>query len=58
VLGFPDYDAVGINGMARWEKQLDGMVADFKVYNYAGMFQMMGNQSMSNTHWPLLFYLS
>jgi hypothetical protein len=37
VLGFPDYDFAGINGMARWEKQLDGVAATFKVFDYDGL---------------------
>jgi hypothetical protein len=35
VLGFPDYDLAGINGMARWRKQLDGIAATFRVFNYS-----------------------
>jgi hypothetical protein len=37
ILGFPDYDVAGINGMSRWEKQLDGIAATFKVFDYAGL---------------------
>ncbi|MDR2628847.1 MAG: hypothetical protein LBC30_02560 [Puniceicoccales bacterium] len=37
VLGFPDYDSAGINGMSRWEKQLDGIAATFWVFDYAGL---------------------
>ncbi|MDR1457548.1 MAG: hypothetical protein LBI47_01715 [Puniceicoccales bacterium] len=37
VIGFPDYDLAGINGMSRWGKQLDGIAASFKVFSYAGL---------------------
>jgi hypothetical protein len=37
ILGFPDYDFAGINGMSRWGKQLDGIAATFKVFDYAGL---------------------
>ncbi|MDR2628911.1 MAG: hypothetical protein LBC30_02905, partial [Puniceicoccales bacterium] len=37
VLGFPDYDAAGITGMSRWRKQLNGMTAEFEVFDYTGM---------------------
>jgi hypothetical protein len=37
ILGFPDYDFAGINGMARWEKQLHGIATTFKVFDYAGL---------------------
>jgi hypothetical protein len=44
VLGFPDYDAAGINGMARWGKQLDGIAATFRVFNYAGLVRDDGRR--------------
>jgi hypothetical protein len=37
VLGFPDYDAAGITGMAHWRKQLKGIAAEFEVFGYSGM---------------------
>jgi hypothetical protein len=37
VLGFPDYDVAGITGMTRWRKQLDGIAAEFEVFDYTGM---------------------
>jgi hypothetical protein len=37
VLGFPDYDAAGITGMAHWRKQLKGIAAEFEVFDYTGM---------------------
>jgi hypothetical protein len=37
VLGFPDYDAAGITGMSRWRKQLNGIAAEFEVFDYTGM---------------------
>jgi hypothetical protein len=39
VLGFPDYDAAGITGMSRWRKQLNGIAAEFEVFNYTGMIR-------------------
>jgi hypothetical protein len=39
VLGFPDYDAAGITGMARWERQLKGIARDFKVFDYCGLLR-------------------
>jgi DNA primase len=43
VLGFPDYDAAGINGMARWGKQLDGIAATFRVFSYSGLVRDDGH---------------
>ncbi|MDR2628486.1 MAG: hypothetical protein LBC30_00600, partial [Puniceicoccales bacterium] len=37
MLGFPDYDVAGITGMAHWRKQLNGMTAEFEVFDYTGM---------------------
>jgi hypothetical protein len=34
VLAFPDYDLAGISGATRWHRQLDGIVAGFKMFNY------------------------
>jgi hypothetical protein len=44
VLGFPDYDAAGINGMSRWGKQLDGIAATFRVFNYSGLVRDDGQR--------------
>jgi hypothetical protein len=39
MLGFPDYDAAGITGMSRWRKQLNGIAAEFEVFDYTGMIR-------------------
>jgi hypothetical protein len=44
VLGFPDYDAAGITGMTRWRKQLNGIAAEFEVFDYTGMVRDDGQQ--------------
>jgi hypothetical protein len=37
VLTFPDYDLAGINAAARWHKQLAGIAAELKVFDYMGL---------------------
>jgi hypothetical protein len=37
VLAFPDYDSAGINGVNRWEKQLDGVAQSFHALDYGGL---------------------
>jgi hypothetical protein len=37
VLEFPDYDGAGITGISHWRKQLNGIAAEFEVFDYTGM---------------------
>jgi hypothetical protein len=39
ILAFPDYDRAGVNGMARWERQLKSVAAVFEVFDYAGVLR-------------------
>jgi hypothetical protein len=44
VFGFPDYDAAGIEGMARWHDQLNGIAAGFEVFDYTCLLRDDGQK--------------
>lgn len=44
ILGFPDYDSAGINGMFRWSEQLKGTVNHFITFDYSDLCRSDGQR--------------